>query len=118
MSPSFMSTLSVISISSAAGSSPVSSRIRATSAGKPDWANCCTDTFTATRGTGTPSSRQVLAWAQAVRSTHSPMGTIRLVSSATGMNSAGDTDPNSALVQRSRASTPEMAPLVTSIWGW
>ena len=118
MSPSFMSTLSVISISSAAGSSPVSSRMRPTSAGNPDWANCCTDTFTATRGTTTPWSSQALVWAQAVRSTHSPMGTIRLVSSATGMNSAGDTDPNSLLVQRSRASAPAMAPLVTSTWGW
>ena len=32
-------------------------------------------------------------WARAVESTQSPMGTMRSVSSATGMNSLGDTLP-------------------------
>jgi hypothetical protein len=64
-------------------------------------------------------STHCLAWRQALASTHSPIGTIRPVSSAMGMNSAGDTGPSSACFQRSRASKPQMAPLRSrSSCGW
>ena len=52
------------------------------------------------------SSGQVAASAQAVVSTHSPSWLIRPVSSATGMNSAGEIMPRSGWCQRSSASQP------------
>ncbi len=89
---------------------PVSLMIAATNCGKSLSTNCWPETLTAMRATGSPSSTHSLAWRQAVRSTHSPIGRIRPVSSATGMNSAGGTTPNSSLVQRSSASMPETPP--------
>ncbi len=65
-----------------------------------------------------PMSAQTRAWAQAVRSTHSPIGTMRPVSSASGMNSVGEMMPRSGWRQRTSASTPTIWPLGTSIWGW
>ena len=66
--------------------------------------NCTGDRLTATfmrRG-------QFAASRQASRSTHSPIGTISPISSASGMNSAGDTRPRSGWFQRSSASKPVM----------
>ena len=63
--------------------------------------------WTAERLTATLTwSGQLAASAQACRSTHSPIGTIRPVSSATGMNSAGETMPRSGWCQRNSASKP------------
>ena len=47
-----------------------------------------------------------LAWRQPSRSTQRPIGTIRPISSASGMNSSGPTRPRSGWRQRSSASTP------------
>ena len=55
-------------------------------------------------------SGQVAASAQAVRSTQSPSSLIRPVSSATGMNSAGEIMPRSGWRQRNSASQPETSP--------
>ena len=46
--------------------------------------------------------------AQASRITHSPIGTISPVSSATGMNSAGEIRPRVGWFQRSSASNEQM----------
>jgi hypothetical protein len=50
--------------------------------------------------------------------THSPIGTMSPVSSATGMNWTGDTWPSSGLCQRSSASTPTSRPLPALTCGW
>ena len=65
-----------------------------------------------------PPCCQALAWLQAVRSTHSPIGTINPVSSASGMNSVGEMMPRSGWRQRTSASTPTIWVLGTSICGW
>ena len=61
---------------------------------------------------GRPASPRALPGAHLARrpgrSTHSPSGTIRPVSSASGMNSSGGTSPCSGCCQRSSASTPTM----------
>lgn len=62
--------------------------------------------------------RHSAACRQAVSSTHWPIATIRPVSSATGMNSAGDSGPSSGLVQRNSASAPTVRPLRASTTGW
>ena len=59
----------------------------------PRW-NCTDDTLIATRR----SRGQLAASAIASRSTHSPIGTIRPVSSATGMKSAGEIMPSLGMV--------------------
>jgi hypothetical protein len=51
-----------------------------------------------------------MACTQAVRSTHSPIGTISPVSSASGMNSVGEMMPRSGWRQRTSASTPTISP--------
>ena len=64
------------------------------------------------------ASDQRIASRQAWLSTHSPSGTISPISSASGMNSAGDTRPRSGWRQRSSASKPTMAWRSRSICGW
>ena len=64
--------------------------------------NCTGERLTATR----ISPDQDAAAAQARRNTHSPIGTISPVSSATGMNSFGGMMPVSGWRQRSSASKP------------
>jgi len=54
---------------------------------------------------------------QAVLSTQSPISRIAPVSSATGMNTAGEMLPRSGCFQRSKASKPVMAWLRISSWG-
>ena len=56
-------------------------------------------------------------WAQAVRSVHSPIGPIKPVSSATGMNLTGGIKPRSGCCQRIRTSTPINRPVARSICG-
>src|SRR6202022_3000427 len=114
---SFMTTDSVISNSSIDASIPVSLMMADTKCGKSLSTNCCPETLTAMRDNGNPSSTQLLACLQALRSTHSPIPKINPVSSATGMNSAGGTTPNSSLVQRSKASIPATPPERTSNCG-
>ena len=64
------------------------------------------------------SSGQVAASAQAVVSTHSPSWLIRPVSSAIGMNSAGEIMPRSGCRQRTSASQPVilLSPRLTQGW--
>ena len=57
---------------------------------------------------------QSTAWAQALRNTQSPIGTIKPVSSAIGMNSPGATMVPSARRQRIKASIPLGRPLATA----
>jgi len=96
---------------------PVSLMTSATTSGNSRSANCGPATLTAMRVIGSPSSRQALACRHAVRSTHAPIGRIKPVSSAIGMNSVGGTWPRSSFFQRSSASMPETVPLLTSNCG-
>ena len=76
-----------------------------------NWAG---DRLTATRtGFG-----HVAASQQACLSTHSPIGTIRPISSASGMNSAGETMPRLGEFQRSSASQPVISSVIASTCGW
>jgi hypothetical protein len=59
-----------------------------------------------------------LFWAQAVRITQAPIGTIRPVSSAMPMKRPGGTMPSSGCFQRISASMPTILPLFRSTWGW
>jgi hypothetical protein len=86
-----MSAVSVISSSNRERGSPHSSNMRSTRAVNLPSVNCKADTFTATSGTSYPSRSQRAALRQAVRVTHSPIDNISPVSSAIGINSAGDT---------------------------
>ena len=53
-----------------------------------------------------------VAWRQAVSSTHRPSGTIRPVSSASGMNDSGGTRPRTGCCQRTSASKPTIRSVV------
>ncbi|MNY63973.1 hypothetical protein D3C86_2010090 [compost metagenome] len=59
------------------------------------WRKYEPEMFTATRSGGRPISRQALACSQAERIAQSVMGRIRPVSSASGMNLAGETRSSS-----------------------
>ena len=80
--------------------SAVRERRRIVSWSEPRW-NCTGETLTATR----ICSGQRAACAQASRTTQAPIGTIRPVSSATGMKSAGEISPRVGWFQRSRLRT-------------
>lgn len=67
---------------------------------------------------GKPACCQRMAWAQASRSTHSPIGTIRPLSSAAAMKRPGSNNSSGPRCQRSKASTPTTRPLASSICGW
>ena len=67
---------------------------------------------------GRPAARQRAAWRAAWVSTQSPMGTMKPVSSATGMKRAGDTSPHSGSRQRISASAPTTWPVFRSSCGW
>jgi hypothetical protein len=56
--------------------------------------------------------------AQAVRSTNSPSGLISPVSSASGMNSTGETMPRVACFQRTSASMPIICWFSNAACGW
>ena len=90
MSASLRSTPRSLSSSSrsAGATLALSSASRTTCARSPrtSWHS---ETLTAIRLSGRPSSSQVRAWRTAVRSTQVPMSTIRPDSSARGTNSVG-----------------------------
>lgn len=86
--------------------------------GRLGWLNWTAERLTATTSGSMPRSIHWRNWASAVRSTHSPIGAIRPVVSAIGMNSAGETAPHWALSQRSSTSAPTIWPLASSICGW
>ena len=92
--------LSVTSISSRAAGSPVTASADTTVEAKCGSSSCSPETLTATL----MCLGQFIASRQASRSTHSPIETIRRVSSASGMNLTGLTEPCSLLFQRSSAS--------------
>ena len=84
------------------------------------WANCLPDRLTLIVR---PSQCGYLACQrcicpQASRSTHSPIGMMRPVSSAQAMNSPGMTRPRVGWFQRSSASKPVIRSLSRSITGW
>ena len=54
---------------------------------------------------------QRIAWRQAASSTQAPIGSMRPVSSASGMNWPGGMMPRTGSFQRSSASTPTTPPL-------
>ena len=58
------------------------------------------------------------AWRHACSSAHTPSGTMRPVSSASGTNSIGATRPRSGCSQRISASKPTSVPWSRSIIGW
>ncbi len=76
--------------------------------------NCAGETLTATD----MCAGQVIASRQAWRMTHSPIGTISPISSASGMKSAGETSPRSGCRQRIRASQPISFSLSSCNCGW
>ena len=80
--------------------------------------NCTPDTLTATRQRQAPASRHRRAWAQASRSTQSPISTIRPLFSASGMNSSGGTKPRVGCDQRSSASTASTRRSLSARRGW
>ena len=109
-----MNTLSVISSSSWRGFKPHVASALATTVGRLSLENWCAETLTATRS----SPGQLAASAQAWRSAHSPSRSIRLVSSAIGMNSAGLIGPRSGWFQRISASNPVTRQSVERTTGW
>ena len=92
-SSSRISTASVISSSSRLAGRPEAASAATTFSASVPLLNCTGETLTARR----ISSGQVAASVQAVVSTHSPSWLIRPVSSAIGMNSAGEIMPRSRM---------------------
>ncbi len=74
--------------------------------------------FTAMQIGGKPERCHATFCAHARRSTHRPIGTIKPVSSASGMNSTGGTTPKIGLSQRSSASAPAILPVRRSSFTW
>ena len=79
--------------------------------------NCLLERFIETGIFGSPRLYQSFICVHALRSTHSPMASMRPVSSAIGMNCPGDTRPYSGCCQRSNASTPANRPVFAEISG-
>ena len=117
-SGSAISTLSVSSTSNCVAAMPYKVSASARSSISVSLANCRADRFTATAGTAKPALRQSRIWRQAAWMTQRPIGTISPRSSASAMNSPGNTRPRFGWAQRSSASTLRMRPLAISILGW
>ena len=100
-----ISTDSVISISSRRAGSPAAASAPTTTVSRFWFITWIGDRLTAIL----MPSGQCAASAQALRNTHSPSGTMSPISSATGMNSAGEIMPRSGCFQRSSASQPVIA---------
>jgi hypothetical protein len=113
-----MMALSVSSSSRYFGSRPVSVSTCITSFVILRCWNTRADRFTDTRVGGKPSSCQALFWRHASRNTHSDSGPIKPLSSASGMNADGSTNPTSGSRQRTSASMPTICPLRISTCGW
>ena len=99
-----------------AGSPDSASAARTVSTTAP-WRNWRADRLTATWMRPSPAAAQPAASRQALRSAHSPIGTIRPLSSASGMNCAGDTRPRPGRSQRISASQPRTSPVARSTCG-
>jgi hypothetical protein len=117
-SVSCITRLSVSSISSRFGSSPLERSASSTAAASPSCLNCRIERFTETVMAGMPLFCHARAWALAVRITHSPIGTISPVSSARPMKRSGSVSPRSGCCQRSSASQPTSTPSPTWMRGW
>ena len=65
-----------------------------------------------------PAAASAMASRQAARSAHSPIGTMRPLSSATGMKCDGGTRPRPGRCQRSSPSQPRTSPVRRSTCGW
>ena len=105
---SWAAKLSVTSSCSCSARMPVELRMAATVSIHPGCASWARDRFTASkRGAAPPSfACQATKSSQALASTKSPSAPIRPHSSATGMNSTGETTPRAGCCQRTSASTP------------
>ena len=79
--------------------------------------NCFTDRFTDTLIGLSPFFCQVLFCLQAVLRTHSPMGRMSPVFSASGMNFTGDIDPRVGWFHLKSASTPMILFVDELNWG-
>ena len=113
-----MMTLSVISSSRHDGWRPVSPRIPRMLSVRLSCVNCRHEMLTEILICANPASCQALACVQAFLSTHSPIGMISPVSSASGMNVSGRISPFCGCCQRIRASTPTILPVVVLTRGW
>jgi len=67
---------------------------------------------------GGSAGQRIDVYVQAVRNSHSPSGSVRPISSATGMNFSGRTRPRSGWRQRTSASTLRTSPVCRSSTGW
>jgi hypothetical protein len=115
---SVIAALSVISRPSSRGCSRLALSACATSPTRSGWWNCRAERFTATGGTARPWSSQARCCRHTARSVHSPSGSISAVSSASGMNCAGDTRPCCGWHQRTSAFAPITSPLCRLTCGW
>ncbi len=66
---------------------------------------------------GSPISSQAFAWLQAVLRTHSPIGLINPVCSASGINTPGLISPCSGWFQRTNASMHRISPVMADTMG-
>ena len=79
--------------------------------------HCLADKFTATLKSSNPASFHFLIWLHTVRRTHSPRGNIRPVSSAIGINSAGEIIPSTGSGHLNSASILAILPVARSTIG-
>jgi len=107
-------TDSVISSSSRLASTPDEASALITSCVRLRELNCTGERLTATR----MWRGHLAAWASAWRSAHSPMGTMRPVSSASGMNSLGGISVPCGVRQRISASKPDSWLRFRFMSGW
>ena len=114
---SAITALSVISRQSRCGGSPLLSRASWTWRSKSASTSCRGETLTDTTSSPAPAFHSA-AWRQASRTTHAPMGTIRPLTSASGMKTSGGIGPRVGCSQRSSASTATTRPESRSTSGW
>ena len=107
-------TDSVISSSSRQPAIPASASAARTVSMRSAALNWWTERLTETR----TSAGHSAACRQAARSTYAPSGTMSPVSSASGMNSPGETTPRSGWRQRTSASKLRIVRLRASSSGW
>ena len=111
--------LSVISISRNSGLHWVSANTDSTCLTRSLLLNCAAETLTANRLIGNDASFcQCAMVAQASRNTHSPIGIIKPVCSAIGMNWSGTSSQCVGCCQRNRTSALTNSPLLISSCGW
>jgi hypothetical protein len=106
-------TVSVISNSRRSGANPEAASALTNVCGSAGLRNWAGERLTAILR----SAGHCAAVAQACRMTHSPMGTINPVSSARGMNEAGEIIPFSGCRHRTKASRPQILLLAMLMTG-